>query len=144
MNYRPAAYPMAKTPALLEDLDEIINVYLLSLYRYDKRKHKIFEQRSIVISYHNHERLFVDLELIVNALNEADGVSRQQFFFDLEDLSETTQIKTLQFDSIVKHLGKPLVIAKRSPRTGQVYADVDMQFCPHTCTPLRFMITTVK
>lgn len=135
------------SPPTLTDVESRIKLYSLIVYWLDARGHRLAIQRSILATTRNEAVLACELDRIVEEISDASEEAydkRRSFAYELvlaESLAEDTRLQP-PHDSTIVALAAPLVAAKKSTTTGDVYHDKTMLYCPHNRSKLNFFITT--
>lgn len=127
------------TPSLL-DIEKLIQVYSLSIFKKDKRGYIIYHQRAILISTDNNATIERDIKPILDKINKHENT---EFFSEILSFDSMIESKSNKkpFDSKIIHIQSPFVLAKKSPSTNIVYPE-DKKFCPDSGRKLHYCIST--
>lgn len=124
-----------------EDWEELIRVYLFNLFWINARSRRRYLQRSILITTKAAADLEEELNFLLQDLHDRLEDRELQYELIEQEYLHVEGREPVAYDSSVVTISRPLTVARRSTRTGIVYADPDMQFCPHTGTTMQYFIT---
>lgn len=124
-----------------EDWEDAFQIYRMDLYKEDSRGHRLFQQRTVLVSTRSLERLSEEIAELVAQMCKLDPSRDYHYMLTCSDEFYEEKDPTVPFDSGVVAAASPLSLARRSPKTGNVYHDATMQVCPHTGAKMNFFIT---
>lgn len=128
------------TPSLY-DIEEDLNVFVIGLYQKDRRGYRNWRQRALLVTLLDEKSVKDDVNLLADKITELEG-SDDPYYTEVipEAAFITTTRESRPQDSAVISISSPLVIAKRSPKTGKYYWTEEYEFCPEKGVPLRYVI----
>lgn len=133
----PSVHTRISVPQL-SDWEELIRVYTFMLYWKNARNHKMYVQKTVLVSSKSIEILQNEIDKLVEELNELES---KDFYYILEELDISDKYGALKYDSSVIAVQRPLIVGRRSKQTGKQYTDPELNFCPHSGRPLQYIIT---
>lgn len=130
----------AQPDVQLDRVERLLRVQLLNVFRLDKRQQRLYLQRSILVTSKPDESVAAEMERLVQDISDDEHA----YDFEITGLHYRDGGKRPQvpYDSSVISITSPLVVVRRSPKTGQIFHDPEMQWCPHTAVALRPFITS--
>lgn len=123
------------------NIEKELNVFVIGLYRKDKRGYRNWRQRAILVTLYGESAVKNDVQLLADKITELEGGDEP---YKTEVITENEFINVRgecrPQDSAIISIGSPLVIVKRSPKTGLYYWNDDYNYCPKSSIPLRYVI----
>lgn len=128
------------------DLEDRLRALSLFVYWVDARAHRLAVQRSVVVTTREPAELEAELDAVVATLGarSASIYGRARAYrYELVPVEALAAAGAQPpHDSVLVSVTRPLVAAKKSPSTGEVYRDLSMKYCPHSKSKLGFFVTT--